>query len=165
MHACFDALAKLLAPILVFTADEAWEFRPPNVAGAGNKLSIHVEQFPESNPALRDEASEAKVDEWLRLRGIVYQQAIEPARQAKTIAKSLEAAVTLEVPAAQRAALDADKAELEEFLIVSELTLAPGAEAVAKLSRSTHPQCPRCWRHLPLTAKGVCMRCDGALAN
>jgi len=156
MHACFDAVAKLLAPILVYTADEAWEF-------SGKKTSIHIEKLPEANAALRDEALEAKVDEWLKLRAAIYQQAIEPARQAKTIAKSLEAAITLEVADAQHAALNADKAELEEFLIISELTLASGAEPVAKVFRSGQPQCPRCWRQQPLTAKGVCTRCDEAL--
>ena len=103
------------------------------------------------------------MDEWLKLRAAIYQQAIEPARQAKTIAKSLEAAITLEVADAQHAALNADKAELEEFLIISELTLASGAEPVAKVFRSGQPQCPRCWRQQPLTAKGVCTRCDEAL--
>ncbi len=156
MHACFDAVAKLLAPILAYTADEAWEF-------SGKKTSVHIEKLPEANAALRDEALEAKVDEWLKLRAAIYQQAIEPARQAKTIAKSLEAAITLEVADAQHAALNADKAELEEFLIISELTLASGAEPVAKVFRSGQPQCPRCWRQQPLTAKGVCTRCDEAL--
>ena len=157
MHACFDAVAKLLAPILAYTADEAWEF-------SGKKTSIHIEKLPEANAALRDEALEAKVDEWLKLRAAIYQQAIEPARQAKTIAKSLEAAVTLEIADAQHAALNADKAELEEFLIISELTLASGTEPVAKVFRSGQPQCPRCWRQQPLTVKGVCARCDEALA-
>jgi isoleucyl-tRNA synthetase len=158
MHACFDAVAKLLAPILAYTADEAWEF-------SGKKTSIHIEKLPEANAALRDEALEAKVDEWLKLRAAIYQQAIEPARQAKTIAKSLEAAITLDIADAQHAALNADKAELEEFLIISELTLASGTEPVAKVFRSRQPQCPRCWRHLPLTAKGVCARCDEALGQ
>jgi len=156
MHACFDAVAKLLAPILAYTADEAWEF-------SGKKTSIHIEKLPDANAALRDEALEAKVDEWLKLRAAIYQQAIEPARQAKTIAKSLEAAITLEIADTQHAALNADKAELEEFLIISELTLASGTEPVAKVFRSGQPQCPRCWRQQPLTAKGVCTRCDEAL--
>jgi isoleucyl-tRNA synthetase len=156
MHACFDAVAKLLAPILAFTADEAWEF-------ASHIRSIHVETFPRPDAALRDEALEARVEEWLKLRALVYQQAIEPARQAKTIAKSLEGAVALEVPAEGLAALDAVKPELEEFLIVSELTLTAGAEPAAKVTRSGLPQCPRCWRHQPLSGRGVCARCDEAL--
>ncbi len=156
MHASFEAVAKLLAPILAYTADEAWEF-------AGKTTSIHIETLPEPSPALRDEAIEAKVDEWLKLRAAIYQQAIEPARQAKTIAKSLEAAVVLEMPD-QPDWSDLMHAELEEFLIISELTLTSATTLGARVTKSTQPQCPRCWRHQPLTAKGVCGRCDEALA-
>ena len=160
MHACFDAVTKLLAPILAYTADEAWEF-------SGKKTSIHIEKLPEANPALRDEALEAKVDEWLKLRAAIYQQAIEPARQAKTIAKSLEAAVVLELEdkpyAAYRAYTPAEHAELEEFLIISELTLSSATALGARVAKSALAQCPRCWRHQPLTAREVCARCDEAL--
>jgi isoleucyl-tRNA synthetase len=160
MHACFDAVAKLLAPILAYTADEAWEF-------SGKKTSIHIEKLPEANAALRDEALEVKVDDWLKLRAAIYQQAIEPARQAKTIAKSLEAAVVLELEdkpyAAYRAYTPAEHAELEEFLIISELTLSSATDLGARVAKSTLTQCPRCWRHQPLTAREVCARCDEAL--
>ena len=155
MHASFEAVAKLLAPILAYTADEAWEF-------SGKTTSIHIEKLPEANAALRDEALEAKVDEWLKLRAAIYQQAIEPARQAKTIAKSLEAAVVLELPDATPYA-PAEHAELEEFLIISELTLTSATTLGARVTKSAQPQCPRCWRHQPLTAKSVCARCDEAL--
>lgn len=155
MHASFEAVAKLLAPILAYTADEAWEF-------SGKTSSIHIEKLPEANPALRDEALEAKVEEWLKLRAAIYQQAIEPARQAKTIAKSLEAAVVLELPDATPYT-PAEHAELEEFLIISELTLSSATALGARVTKSTLAQCPRCWRHQPLTAKGVCGRCDEAL--
>ena len=160
MHASFEAVAKLLAPILAYTADEAWEF-------SGKTTSIHIEKLPEANAALRDEAAEARVEEWLEIRTAIYQQAIEPARQSKTIAKSLEAAVVLELEdkpySTYRAYEPAEHAELEEFLIISELTLATGAALGARVAKSTLAQCPRCWRHQPLTAKGVCERCDEAL--
>ncbi len=152
MNACVDAATKLLAPILAFTADEAWEF-------ARRPGSVHVESFPQSDESLRDAALEAKVDEWLKLRGLIYQQAIEPARAAKTIAKSLESAVTLALPDAQHTPLAADQAELEEFFIVSELTFASAAEPAATVIRSGQAQCPRCWRHQPLTERGLCARC------
>lgn len=157
MHACFEAVAKLLAPILAFTADEAWEF-------SGKTTSIHIESFPQPDASLRDEALEARVDEWLKLRGVIYQQAIEPARQSKTLAKSLEGAVTLELPEAQQAGLGAVAGELEEFFIVSELNLTVAPELRATVIRSGQTQCPRCWRHLPLVESGVCDRCAEALA-
>ena len=155
MRASFEAVAKLLAPILAYTADEAWEF-------SGKTTSIHIEKLPEPNADLRDEALEAKVEEWLKLRAAIYQQAIEPARQAKTIAKSLEAAVVLELPDATPYT-PAEHAELEEFLIVSEFTLSTGTALGARVAKSAQPQCPRCWRHQPLTAREVCARCDEAL--
>ena len=116
-------------------------------------------EIAQPDDSLRDAALEAKVDEWLKLRGIIYQQAIEPARAAKTIAKSLEAAVTLALPAP----LDAPKDELEEFFIVSELTLASAAEPAATVIRSGKAQCPRCWRHVPLTPRELCERCAEAV--
>ncbi|MEK0451022.1 MAG: isoleucine-tRNA ligase [Verrucomicrobiota bacterium] len=160
MQACFESVAKLLAPILAYTADEAWEF-------SGKTTSIHIEKLPEANSSLRDEALEAKVDEWLKLRAAIYQQAIEPARQSKTIAKSLEAAVVLELDDASHGTYSAyspnEHAELEEFLIISELSLSKSASIGARVAKSAQAQCPRCWRHQPLTSKGVCGRCDEAL--
>jgi isoleucyl-tRNA synthetase len=89
---------------------------------------------------------------------------IEPARQAKTIAKSLEAAVTIEVPASRRGALEVDREELEEFFIVSELQFSLAEELGVRVIRSSFEQCPRCWRRLPLVQQGVCGRCAEALA-
>jgi isoleucyl-tRNA synthetase len=161
MNACFDAVTRLLAPILVFTAEEAWGF-------AGRPASVHLETFPEPDAALRDEALEARMEEWLKLRSVVYQQAIEPARQAKTIAKPLEASVTLEVPAEQVAGLEAAKAELEEFFIISELTVTTAAHLAARLEKSSHTGCARCWRLLPSVGQtpghpDLCDRCAGAV--
>jgi len=163
MQACFDAVTRLLAPILAYTADEAWGY-------AGHTESVHLEIFPEADPALRDEVLEARMDEWLKLRGAIYQQAIEPARQAKVIAKPLEASVILEAPADQIARLVADKVELEEFFIISELHLAPGAEVSARLEKSAHAGCARCWRYLPSVGHqpghpDLCYRCAEALGD
>ena len=161
MQACFDAVTRLLAPILVFTADEAWEF-------AGRAGSVHLETFPEPDAAWRDEALEKQVEEWLKLRGVVYQQAIEPARQAKTIAKPLEARITLQVPADQIARLEEAKNELEEFFIVSEVHFVPGPEVAASLAKSPHAGCARCWRFLPSVGQiaaqaDLCDRCAEAV--
>jgi isoleucyl-tRNA synthetase len=99
----------------------------------------------------------------------VYQQAVEPARQAKTIAKSLEASVTLEIPSIAHAqALDPAKTELEEFFIISELNFAPGLEIKASLAKSAHTGCARCWRYLPTvgtvaTHPDLCDRCAEAV--
>jgi isoleucyl-tRNA synthetase len=162
MHACFDAITRLLAPILVFTADEAWQF-------SGKTTSVHVELLPEADASLRDADLEARVEEWLKVRGVVYQQAVEPARQAKTISKPLEASIDLAAPAEVTARLEKDKAELEEFFIISELKFAPADELAAQLSKSPYTGCARCWRYLPsvghqAAAADLCDRCSEAVA-
>jgi len=166
MQVCFDAVTRLLAPILVFTAEEAWGF-------AGRPASVHLETFPEPDATLRDAALEERMGEWLKLRGVVYQQAIEPARQTKTITKPLEACVTLEVPEADIAGLEADRAELEEFFIISELRFTPGSEPAARLEKSPHTGCARCWRYVPSVGQqagqqagqeDLCDRCAEAVA-
>ncbi len=164
MQACFDAVTRLLAPILAFTADEAWEF-------AGNSGSVHLEEFPQVDEGLRDAAIEQQVAEWLELRGVVYQQAIEPARQAKTISKSLQAAVTLTVPDEVASRLEPYLAELEEFFIVSALEFEVfDAAPAATLAAAHGTSCARCWRVLPSVGANaahadLCDRCVEAVVK
>ncbi len=141
MHTVFNALTRLLAPILAFTADEAWEF-------AGNPVgAVHLQAFPEADAALRDAGLEAHFDALLALRGVIA-QAIEPARKEKLIGNALEAAVTLEIAdPALLARLQGQEGELEEFFILSKLTLVPGAETKASLIPTPDKKCARCWRH------------------
>lgn len=140
MYAVSDALTRLLAPILAFTADEAWEF-------AGHKQSVHVQEFPQVDPALQDAALEAHFDTLLSLRATIA-QAIEPARKAKQIGNALEADVTLEIAdPALLAKLQGNEQELEEFFILSKLTLLAGSETKASLVPTADKKCARCWRH------------------
>jgi isoleucyl-tRNA synthetase len=73
MAKAFDVVCRLLAPILVFTADEAWEH-------AGRTGSVHLALFPEADPSLKDEAAEKRFEQWLSLRAVIA-QAMEPAHQ------------------------------------------------------------------------------------
>ena len=126
--------------------------------------SIHVEHFPTADPALRDEKLEAEIESWLKLRAVVA-QSVEPARQQKLIGNALEAAITLEIAdAAQLAALQTRKDEVEEFIIVSDLTLVAGAESKSSLIRTAHSKCSRCWRFRPsvgltIAHPELCDRC------
>ena len=142
MARVFDAVTRLLAPILAYTADEAWEF-------AGHPRSVHVELLPEVDPALRNPPLEEEIESWLKLRAAVA-QAVELARQEKLIGNALEAAVTLEIASpTELTALHGRKDELEEFIILSDLTLIAGPETRAHLVRTAHAKCARCWRHRP----------------
>jgi isoleucyl-tRNA synthetase len=139
MATVFDTLVRLLAPILAFTADEAWEF-------AGKKDSVHLQVFPEPNQALIDKSLEERVEKLLALRCSIG-QAVELARQAKQIGKALEGAVTLTLAdESLLASLTGSEADLEEFFILSDLILAAGTETKASIVPTAYTECARCWR-------------------
>ena len=137
MHQIFDALCRLLAPILVFTAEEAW-------GCLGGNGSVHLQLFPESQGNLRDSIVSERIEELLKLRSVIG-QAIEKARQEKLIGNALEAAVVLRCD--ERFATALPHEELEEFFILSDLKLEPGEEASATVTVTPNEKCARCWRH------------------
>ena len=131
MHEIFDALCRLLAPILVFTAEEAWGY-------LGSNGSVHLQLFPESQGNLRDSVVREEIEELLKLRGVIG-QAIEKARQEKLIGNALEAAVVLHCD--ERFATSLPREELEEFFILSDLKLEPAKEPSASITKTPNKKC------------------------
>ena len=156
MHKIFDALCRLLGPILAFTAEEAWGH-----SGVGG--SIHLQEFPPTEG--RHDKASAQVAELLKLRGMIG-QAIERARQEKLIGNALEAAVVLHSDSDVTTKID--KEELEEFFIVSDLTIHQTKEASASVAKTPYQKCARCWRHRPSVGKSkahpdLCDRCESVV--
>jgi isoleucyl-tRNA synthetase len=156
MRQIFDALCRLLAPILAFTSEEAWRH-----SGVG--ASVHLEEFQQAQH-LGHEASE-QVVELLKLRGVIG-QAIERARQEKLIGNALEAAVVLHSNSDVTKKID--KKELEEFFILSDLTIHRAKEASASVTKTPHKKCARCWRHRPSVGASkehpdLCDRCESVV--
>jgi isoleucyl-tRNA synthetase len=141
LHQTFDTLVRLIAPILVFTAEEAWRF-------FGKSISIHLERFPEPDQSKIDRQAIEDGEALLAARSIVA-QAIETARQQKLIGNALEAYVVLSLPKEHRIH-QLNVSEIEEFLILSHLDLiATDAESNAIVTKTPYPRCERCWRHRP----------------
>ncbi len=158
MHKVFDALCRLLAPILAFTADEAWQY-----SGTGG--SIHLEEFPIE--PVRQETAIAQMNELLKLRGVIG-QAIEKARQGKLIGNALEAAVILHSNSEVTKQIAHE--ELEELFILSDLTVQPGLEANAVVTKTAHQKCARCWRHRSSVGASaahpeLCDRCEEVVSR
>jgi isoleucyl-tRNA synthetase len=168
MSQIFDALCKLLAPILVFTAEEAWQHRRSGRGEAEQSEldgSVHLETFPLPDESRRDELAREMVAELLKLRGVIG-QAIENARQEKLIGNSLEAAVVLRCH--ERFANSVPREELEEFFILSDLTVEAAPEATASIRKTPNEKCARCWRHRPAVGKiaahpDLCDRCAAVI--
>jgi isoleucyl-tRNA synthetase len=162
IHRIMDTLCRLLAPILSFTADETWEF-------LGKTDSVHLEDFPTPDEAFAGEEATLAVEELLKVRAVI-QQAIEKARQEKRLGSNLEATVELTLPTESFThAVFADQATLEEFFILSVLTIKrePGVEPSAVVTESPHQKCNRCWKHLPSVGQmehpDLCDRCEEAV--
>ncbi|HYF55148.1 MAG TPA: isoleucine--tRNA ligase, partial [Salinarimonas sp.] len=114
-----DAVLKWLAPILVFTAEEAWlAYRPDGAP------SIHLTGFPEGLARHRDDALAARWETVRRVRRVVT-GALEIERAAKRIGASLEAAPRVYVAdESVRAALDG--LDFAEICITSGIEVLPG---------------------------------------
>ncbi|MFQ3577759.1 MAG: class I tRNA ligase family protein, partial [Verrucomicrobiia bacterium] len=160
MHSLFSQLTRLLAPILAFTAEEAW--------GYFSKQSVHLELFPDPKEGFHDPEAIRQVEALLNLRQLAA-ASIERARQAKKIGKGIEASLTLTIPDSDLLQyVQRHQAEVEEFLIVSHITAVPGPAFSAEARPSDHVRCERCWRHLPdvgsqSTHPSLCRRCVQAI--
>ena len=144
LHRLVTGLSQLLAPMLAFTADEAWEFIPGH---AGE--SVHGSLWSPQGLAL-DEVEAGRWQTLFKLRELVLPE-LEKARQAKLIGKSLEAGVELAVPEPQFQAAGGAAAadELREVLNVSQLAFASiegeAAEPVVEVAKAEGAKCARCW--------------------
>ncbi len=154
----FDALVKLLAPILAFTCDEAWEH-------AGHADSIHEQDFPEADPAF-DQGLTATFNRLLEIRGAL-QVAIDACIKAKAFNKNNEADVILTVPADEDPAVLAllrDEEFAKTFFIVAGLHVVEGAELAATATKTACGMCPRCRRYEPaVNDECLCARCAAVL--
>jgi isoleucyl-tRNA synthetase len=168
LHRC---LCKWLAPVLVFTAEEAWLARFADEEG-----SVHLLDFMFVPEGWKDEALAAKWARIRELRGVVTAE-LEKARAAGTIGSSLQAKPTLFAPGEDHALLTPEL--WAEVCIVSDFTLLDdGAEGSVADAEAAVPKavfypapgtkCARCWRVLPevgASAKHptLCLRCEDAV--
>jgi isoleucyl-tRNA synthetase len=159
-----DGLARLMAPILVVTADEIWRHLPGARDG-----SVHLAEFPRDAAARVDDALDARWESLLSVRNAVN-AALEGARQRKDIGQNLMAHVTITAGGAIGELLQTAVADLPMIFITSEVTVVTGdADTVAvAVTKANGDKCPRCWRYVTDTVAsgdhaGLCLRCDTAL--
>ncbi len=172
IHHLFRALVRLLAPVVTFTADEAWSFATAKTEYTAD--SIHLQDWPVAPAEWTDEPLAAEVAALLKVRTLVN-ESIEPLRAGGRLGKSLDAAVTLSSAGddATFKVLEKHRDFLPELFIVSHVTLTPASAplsiGVRPSSELGHQKCPRCWRSVPAlvsSAHGdVCPRCAAALSG
>src|SRR5690606_3376809 len=154
-------LCRLLAPLLAFTADEAWENLP------GEKSdSVHVEEFPKA--AGTDHS--ALLEKWERIYGIRDDvlKALEDARNEKRIGSSLEAKVVLNADKDTTMFLMDVYEQLRYIFIVSQVEVHESDSFGVKIEKADGEKCERCWNYSTRVGEfekypTVCERCYEAL--
>jgi isoleucyl-tRNA synthetase len=175
-----EALVRLVAPLLSFTAEEVWQHLPKIPA---RLESVHLALFPSqqeifglATPARNGESNEEQLrSDWTLLRGVRDEvlKALEEARNQKLIGGSLEAQVTLVAPEPAYGVLAHYAQELRFLFIVSAVTLesaaGDGAAGVrVQVSKAPGRKCERCWNYSTHVGEdseypGVCERCSAVL--
>jgi isoleucyl-tRNA synthetase len=163
-----DALARLVAPILSFLADEVWQYLPTDSQRAP---SVHTTLFPKPDD-LAPAGQESFLADWTQLLDIreVAMRSLEEARQQKRIGKALEAKLSLSLPAKSLEVANRYESSLKELFNVSQVELRSSTEDTirATTSNADGEKCARCWNYRtdigadPRWAT-VCGRCACAL--
>jgi isoleucyl-tRNA synthetase len=168
-----DALVRLLAPILVFTAEEIWRHLPKR---AGAAASIHLEKLPAADEI--GASVEAGIgDNWERLmklrRAVLL--VLEKARNDKIISSALEAKITLNAAHPDAPLWREYSSSLPALFIASQVDIAAGQSASPDdvclgIARAGGAKCERCWNYSIRVGENVryptiCERCSAALAE
>jgi isoleucyl-tRNA synthetase len=134
-----DALLKMMAPVLSFTAEEAWRILYPDDA------TIFGHVWKGSLPQLSDATT--LLQKWHRLQAVraVAQKELETLRQEGKIGSSLEAEVTIAAPDDEYAALASLGDDLRFVLITSAARVERGDSLVVAVNPSADTKCERCW--------------------
>jgi isoleucyl-tRNA synthetase len=161
-----EALTRLVAPILSFTADEVWDYLP---AVEGREASVHLAQFPTPEEVFTQNPADL-LEEWKQLFAVREEalRVLEEARQAKRIGKGLEADLEITSSGNQLALLQRHAAGLKEIVNVSAVRVVDGPNFGIDVLPASGHKCARCWNFMPVVSdygiwQNVCTRCQGAL--
>jgi isoleucyl-tRNA synthetase len=176
MHELARTLLLLVAPVMSFTAEEAWGYLPGDKAP-----SVFLGEFPKAR-AVTD-ADRALLQRFGRLFAVrsAVQGLLEAARRDKRIGSSVEAQVLLHATGEAKAFLEAHAEELPAYFIVSQVKWAEAtpeggtqlalahvfgaAQVHAAVATADGAKCPRCWQYSVQVGAGqeTCDRCVDAL--
>ena len=178
MYIILSAITRLLAPIITFTADEAWSFMPHT----NNDDTRHVllNDMPEADDAFDFADVKEKYDRLFEIRDVVM-KALELARAEKVIGKSLEAKVKIYTESEEVAnMLNAFGSELAVMFITSQVEVVnskaadsayseDGSMISVEVLKADGEKCDRCWMY---TTDGesvgeahLCARCKSIVAE
>ena len=158
-----DSLCRLIAPILVFTSDEAWENLPKQTVA-----SVHLSEFPKVSG---DDITTLSGN-WERIFAIRDEvlKALETARTDKLIGSSLDAKVILATDKDTTRFLLDYYDQLRYIFIASQVEVHESESLSIKIEKADGKKCERCWNYSVRVGEfveypTVCERCNEALAE
>ena len=168
MYRILDGLVRMLAPVLVHTAEEAWaamKFKSEKVE------TVHLAQMPKVGNSIDYTADEPKWQKLMELRDEVL-RVLEGLRRDKIIASNQEACVTISCNDENAALLnDFGLEQFAALCIVSEVKLQKTTgETVVAAQKSEYQKCQRCWNYWPSVGADseypdICKRCADVLKS
>jgi isoleucyl-tRNA synthetase len=170
LHETAMALTKLMAPLLTFTAEEIWDSLPESQREVP---SVHLTQFPQTNPRYRDVELEKRWERLLAVRTTV-QGELETKRREKLIGAPLEAKVLIQANAETYDFLKTYESDLPGLFIVSQVELkkaqhpAPAPDVTVEVLKADGGKCVRCWNYRSTVGEDkthpeLCDRCVEAI--
>ncbi len=161
LHRC---LCAWLAPVLAFTAEEAW------CARFGEESSVHLQGFPEMPAAWRDDALAAKWEK-VRERRRNATVELETIRRDGLVGSSVQAEATLVFGPDEDPLLSEE--DWAEVLIVADVSVGRSSGSITSMSivgPAPGSKCARCWRVLPEVGENarhpaLCGRCADAVES
>ncbi len=157
LHEIITALAKLMAPILSFTAEEIWQVLLEAKKIRANRGSVHLTEFPKAPTVFANPDIQSTWNYLFQVRKLV-QPALEKKRRDNVIGSSLEAKVLITIPNKKNyEILDQYQSELPALFIVSQVELTFGenwgqnqleVEALGilvQVFKADGTKCDRCW--------------------
>jgi isoleucyl-tRNA synthetase len=160
LHHITHSLVRLMAPILSFTAEEAWQ-----VLIGGHERSVFEEIWHQIPAAGLDRAALNSWEDLRQFREIVT-KGIEEKRVAKQVGSSLAAELDIQASGPIYDDLVRLGEELRFVLITSRASVqrAEGAPISVDVKPSAHPKCERCWHYrADVNQSGLCGRCESNL--
>lgn len=158
---CLDALVRMWAPFLVYTAEEVWSF-----FGNDEEESVHYLHYPQVKEYSNAEELKEMFGKLLDVRADVM-KALEETRNSKLIGTAQEAEVELTVTGEEAELITKGLGEAAaQWMIVSKAVVAEGAERSVKVIKASGTKCPRCWNYSSeANEDGLCPRCQAAVAK
>ena len=173
MYLILEALTRMMAPVLSFTAEEIWGFLPGE-----REESVHLSAFPAFDMSLVNSELEAKYDLLIAVRGDVA-KVLELARVEKTIGHSLDARVELAAHGDLGDLLSKEADQLASIFIVSQVAVKNRveqgirgenlADLEIRVTKAEGSKCSRCWNYATTVGEDsdhpqICTRCLDALS-